>query len=621
MATAAPTAASGLTLPLARIHVPENVRPLNAEHVDALAASIALQGMLVPIVVCPAGAELVASSFEYELVAGFHRLAAANNLGLVEVPAVIRDSAGEQADRAVENITRLQLGPAEEAAAVQAMLDKGLSEDGAAQALGWPKARVTARVKLLELPEKARELVGAGVVPLSAVDQLRAIGTVSPQLLDVLVEFLDGDQDGHTWAASQLVSDPGYVLGNALRETDSRVFAAYLHQLPSRAVDELRLGKKATEQMAEAEKLNRQINQYAYGPPPIRFTEQDVDQARAAGVLIEIEHSTPIVVDRPLYRELAKGAIKRTVEELREQAERARTERKQSGARRNGSQPEDPAEDARREHGRRVRELAEQAHGANLDLGWGLMNNLATVDPTDISVARFFVYGLFGSDYDGSPYTQSGDLVAELAARGIRLVIEEFRADVTKTLKNGSRGKLRIDYGDPKHPEKPIAWLWKFIDGAKTAGELYGRALVVIAAEQHACRLVVPSSQRFGAKRWPSHKDHAAKALQKLAGPHLPATLKQLEKAIAEAGADMHDAQKHARTESRSRAVAARRPSSTEPDSGALNEIAEPAETSDARENVADDRVNEQLEDGDLVDDRHEPGPDGHAHSNASTGL
>jgi hypothetical protein len=36
--------------------------------------------------------------------------------------------------------------------------------------------------------------------------------------------------------------------------------------------------------------------------------------------------------------------------------------------------------------------------------------------------------------------------------------------------------------------------------------ELYGRALVVIAAEQHACRLVVPSSQQFGPKRWASHK-------------------------------------------------------------------------------------------------------------------
>ncbi|MGH3026463.1 MAG: hypothetical protein ACRDLR_08460, partial [Gaiellaceae bacterium] len=159
------------------------------------------------------------------------------------------------------------------------------------------------------------------------------------------------------------------------------------------------------------------------------------------------------------------------------------------------------------------------------------------------TVAKFFVFGLLGSDYDGSPYTQSGDLVAELAVRGIRLVIEEFRTDVTKTLKDGSRGKVRIDYGDPKEPEKPIAWLWKFIDGGKTAGELYGRALVVIAAEKYACRLVVPSSQQFGAKRWPSHRDHAAKALQKLAGPHLPATLKQLEKAVAKAGAELHDAQ------------------------------------------------------------------------------
>jgi ParB/RepB/Spo0J family partition protein len=473
MATTAPTAAAGLTLPLARIHVPENVRALNAEHVDALAASVALQGMLVPIVVCPVEADVAATGFEYELVAGFHRVAAADKLGLVEVPAVIRDSAGEQSDRAVENIARLQLGPAEEAAAVKAMLDKGLTEDGAAQALGWPKARVTARVKLLELPEKARELVGTGVIPLSAVGQLRAIGTVSPPLLEVLVDYLDGDQDGPTWAASQLVSDPGYVLGNALRESDSKVFAAYLHQLPSGAVDELRLGKKATEQLAEAEKLHRQINQYAYGPPPIRFTEQDVDQARAAGGVIELDHSTPIIVDRPLYRELAKGAVKRTVEELREHAERAKTERKQDAARRNGSKPEDTAEDARREHGRRVRELAEQAHGANLDLGWALMNNLATVDPGDTTVAKFFVYGLLGGDYDGSPHTQSGDLVAELAVRGIRLVIEEFRADVTKTLKDGSRGKLRIDYGDPKQPEKPIAWLWRFIDGAKTAGELF----------------------------------------------------------------------------------------------------------------------------------------------------
>ncbi len=94
---------------------------------------------------------------------------------------------------------------------------------------------------------------------------------------------------------------------------------------------------------------------------------------------------------------------------------------------------------------------------------------------------------------------------------------------------------MRIDYGDPREPEAAVKWLWRFVDGAKTAGELYGRALVVIAAEQYASRLVVPASQRTPASSWPSHKDLAAKALRKLAGAHLPASLKQLDRAVQRA--------------------------------------------------------------------------------------
>ena len=75
-------------------------------------------------------------------------------------------------------------------------------------------------------------------------------------------------------------------------------------------------------------------------------------------------------------------------------------------------------------------------------------------------------------------------------------MIEEFRTDVTKARKDGSRGALRIDYGDPRKPEKPVAWLFKFLDAAKTPAELFGRAIVVIAAEQYASRLVVPASQK-----------------------------------------------------------------------------------------------------------------------------
>jgi ParB/RepB/Spo0J family partition protein len=555
MATTTPKRDTQHRVALDQIRVPDNVRDLDPEHVQALAGSIALQGVLVPIVVRPDGDR-------FELVAGFHRVAAARELGLGEIPAVVRDGDGAPTDRALENITRKQLNAFEEAVAVKAMLDKGLTEDGAAQALGWAKARVTARVRLLELPEQAQRLVGAGEIPFSAVDQLRAIGQVSPELLDALIEFL---ADGNEWAAERLAREPGWVLDSALREGHSKTFAAHMAQFGSHEIADLRLGKKTEELLDEASKLHNQIDRYSYCSPPIRFTDQDVDQARAAGVLIEFEHSRPIIVDRALYRELAKTAIKRTVEELRikaaEVAERKKQERKRSGG-----GPIHPIAEANRERDQQLRQLADQAHGVNLDLGGSLLNGLSTVDPCDVDVARFFVFALLGADHDGSAYTQTGERIHHLAVAGIRLVVGELRADVTKTKKDGTRGRLRIDYGDSKEPEAALKWLWRYVDAAKTAGELYGRTLVVIAAEQYAARMVLPSSQRTYRMLWSSHKDHAAKALRKLAGPHLPASLKQLERAVALANKRAEDAYRQDRDAERTAAAGGERVDDEQPD-------------------------------------------------------
>jgi len=294
---------AGRQVALDQIRVPENVRALDDAHVQALAGSIKLQGILVPVVVRDDGDG-------FELIAGFHRVAAARSLGLADIPVVVRDGQTEDADRAVENITRKQLNAYEEAKAVRAMLDRGLTEDGAAQALGWPKTRVTARVKILELPERAQQLIGEDVIYLAAVDQLRAIGTVAPELLDAVIAYLD---DGNAWAAERLTREPGWVLDAALTHAgNSKVFAAYLHSAGAHAIAELRLGKKTEQLYADAEKLHKQLDRYAYGPPPIRFADADVDQARAAGVLIEFDRpGRPIIVDRPLYRELVKRAIKR----------------------------------------------------------------------------------------------------------------------------------------------------------------------------------------------------------------------------------------------------------------------------------------------------------------------
>jgi hypothetical protein len=391
-------------------------------------------------------------------------------------------------------------------------------------------------------------------------------------LLDAVIGYLG---DGNEWAAARLAREPGWVIDSALRDGSRKVFAAHLTQLDSYEIAGLRLGKKSEALLEEAATLHKQLDRYAYGTPSVRFTESDVDQARAAGVLVEFENARPV----------------------------------------------DPEAEARRERGRQLRAIAEQAHGTNLDLGWGLMNGLATVDPADMTVARFFTYAVLGPDYDQSPYTQTGDRVAELAARGVRLVVEEFRADVTKTRKDGSKGALRIDYGDPRKPEKPIAWLWKFIDGAKTAGELYGRALVVIAAEQYASRLVVPQSQQHSPMRWRSHKDHARKALAKLAGPHLPTTLKQLEKAVAKAHAEHENAT--SRRASTGRAAAGEIGEAEMEPAAAGDEVNDELDVDEREDDLEDEDLDDPLPDSDdeIDDVAGVVGPDGGLCSGADPGL
>jgi hypothetical protein len=67
---------------------------------------------------------------------------------------------------------------------------------------------------------------------------------------------------------------------------------------------------------------------------------------------------------------------------------------------------------------------------------------------------------------------------------------------------------------------------------------------VVIAAERYAAsRIVLPSSQLHHPQHYGSHKDLAEKALAKLAGPHIPGSMKQLTKAIDAAHAALRTAE------------------------------------------------------------------------------
>ena len=222
MASTFPTTpATMVAVPLDRVYVPVNVRDLGPGHLDALAGLIALPAVLVPVLITVAQGEIAGQGFQYELVAGFHRYAAVLKLQHTAIDAVVleRDHHSEGAEvasaRAIDNVTRKQLNAYEEPLALQAMAARGLTEDGAAQALGWPKARVSARIKLLELQAGAQKLIGDGVIPLSCVAKLQEVGKTS---LEILAEVLTYIAGGGEWNLGRLQSEIGWVIGRGAEE-------------------------------------------------------------------------------------------------------------------------------------------------------------------------------------------------------------------------------------------------------------------------------------------------------------------------------------------------------------------------------------------------------------------
>jgi hypothetical protein len=73
-----------LSLPLDRVVVAERLRPVNADYVELIAASMGERGQDTPIKVGPPDAE-----GRHRLIAGGHRVAAAQMLGWAKIDAIV----------------------------------------------------------------------------------------------------------------------------------------------------------------------------------------------------------------------------------------------------------------------------------------------------------------------------------------------------------------------------------------------------------------------------------------------------------------------------------------------------------------------------------------------------
>lgn len=126
------------------------------ETINELAQSIKEKGVIQPVLVRQIDND------KYELIAGERRLRAVQQLGLEEIPAIIRrvPDADVLEMAIIENIQREDLNPIEEAKAYRRLaMEFGFTQDAVAQRVGKDKTSISNLLRILNLPEKIQDYV------------------------------------------------------------------------------------------------------------------------------------------------------------------------------------------------------------------------------------------------------------------------------------------------------------------------------------------------------------------------------------------------------------------------------------------------------------------------------
>jgi len=132
---------------------------VNQEQLAELAASIAANGVVQPVLVRPL------ANGRFQLIAGERRWRASQLAGKTTVPAMLRQVSDEQAMEItiVENLQRADLNPMEQARAFERLgREFHMTQEQMAQRTGKDRATVSNFLRLLKLPSKVQSRVEAG---------------------------------------------------------------------------------------------------------------------------------------------------------------------------------------------------------------------------------------------------------------------------------------------------------------------------------------------------------------------------------------------------------------------------------------------------------------------------
>lgn len=153
-----------------------------------LMASIAEKGVIEPLVVRQRGGR-------YQIIAGERRYQAAVQVGLRELPVVVRDvDDGEVIELAlVENLQRKDLTPFEESEALQALAEKcGYTHEDLARKLGKSRTGVTESLALNQMPEDVKNLCRLADINSKSL-LLQIVRQQDPQKMTALIEKMTRD--------------------------------------------------------------------------------------------------------------------------------------------------------------------------------------------------------------------------------------------------------------------------------------------------------------------------------------------------------------------------------------------------------------------------------------------
>jgi ParB family chromosome partitioning protein len=142
-------------IPLNQI-VPSPYQPrtiFDDDKIDELSQTIKTHGLIQPIVVR-------VRNEKFEIIAGERRFRAAKKLGMETMPGIIRDFNDSQAASIalIENLQREGLTAIEEAIAYQQLIElHELTQESLAQRLGKGQSTIANKLRLLHLPEEAKQ--------------------------------------------------------------------------------------------------------------------------------------------------------------------------------------------------------------------------------------------------------------------------------------------------------------------------------------------------------------------------------------------------------------------------------------------------------------------------------